>query len=160
MIIDKIKSIHLASDHAGLVHKEAVRNWLQDSIYDVVDHGADSMNPLDDFPDFISKATMAVNNASDNSCAIIFGGSGQGEAMLANRYPKVRATVFYGGDREIIRLSRQHNDANVLSFGARFVSVEEVKDCILLWLSTPSLDEEKYHRRNIKMEDVTKNLYK
>ena len=160
MIVDKIKSIHLASDHAGFSHKEAIKIWLQDSIYNVVDHGANILHPLDDFPDFISKAVAMVNDSAEESCAVIFGGSGQGEAMLANRYPKVRATVFYGGNKEIIRLSREHNDANVLSFGARFTSIEEVKDCILLWLSTPALTDVKYERRNQKMEDLTKNLYK
>lgn len=160
MMVDKIKSIHLASDHAGFSHKEAIKIWLQDSIYNIVDHGADTLHPLDDFPDFINKAVAMVNDSAGDSCAVIFGGSGQGEAMLANRYPKVRATVFYGGNKEIIRLSREHNDANVLSFGARFVSIEEVKDCILLWLSTPALMDDKYERRNRKMEDLTKNLYK
>lgn len=160
MIVDKIKTIHIASDHAGFSHKEEIKEWLNNSIYNIVDHGAETYHPLDDFPDFISKAILAVNESPDSSCAVIFGGSGQGEAMLANRYSKVRATVFYGGDKEIIRLSRLHNDANVLSFGARFVSVEEIKDCIIMWLSTEASGEEKYKRRNKKMEDVTKNLYK
>lgn len=160
MIIDRIKSIHLASDHAGFSLKEEIRVWLENSIYQVVDHGASLLHPLDDFTDFVSKAAKAVSDLPEESCAIIFGGSGQGEAMLANRYPKVRATVFYGGNHEIIRLSRMHNDANVLSFGSRFVNVEEVKDCILIWLSTPALEDEKYKRRNKKIENLSRDLYK
>ena len=160
MILDRIKFIHLASDHAGLSHKEEIRLWLENSVYQVVDHGANLLHPLDDFTDFVSKAAKAVSDLPEESCAIIFGGSGQGEAMLANRYPRVRATVFYGGNHEIIRLSRMHNNANVLSFGSRFVTVEEVKDCILTWLSTPASENEKYKRRNEKIESLTKDLYK
>lgn len=160
MIIERIKNIHLASDHAGLVHKEGIKQWLQNSIYQVTDHGAEKPHPLDDFTDFVSKAVGEVSKSPEESCAIIFGGSGQGEAMLANRYPNVRATVFYGGDKEIIRLSRLHNDANILSFGSRFISIEEIKDCILLWLSTNVSEEEKYKRRNQKIDELAKDFYK
>jgi ribose 5-phosphate isomerase B len=160
MSFDKIKSIHLASDHAGFAHKEAVRIWLEDSIYKVIDHGDKENQPDDDFPDYISKAAKAVSDYPDDSVAIIFGGSGQGEAMLANRFPNVRAAVYYGGDRELIALAREHNDANILSFGARFVTIEEVKAGILTWLSTPALSDEKYQRRNQKIEAITKQIYK
>ena len=160
MIIDRIKFIHLASDHAGLGYKEEVRSWLENSVYQIVDHGAVTLHPLDDFTDFISKAAKAVSDSPTDSCAIIFGGSGQGEAMLANRYPEVRASVFYGGNQEIIRLARMHNDANILSFGSRFVTMDEVKDCILTWLSTPASEDEKYKRRNQKIEKITQDLYK
>lgn len=160
MTIDRIKFIHLASDHAGLDHKEKIKLWLENSVYNVVDHGANSFHPLDDFTDFVGKAARAVSDNPEESCAIIFGGSGQGEAMLANRYPRVRATTFYGGDREIIRLSRMHNNANIISFGARFVTIDEVKDCVLTWLSTPASEDEKYQRRNQKIESLAKDLYK
>ncbi len=160
MSFDIIKSIHLASDHAGFSHKEAVRIWLEDSIYNVIDHGDNENQPDDDFPDFISKAAKAVSDSPDDAVAIIFGGSGQGEAMLANRFPNVRAAVYYGGDRGIIALAREHNNANIISFGARFVTVEEVKSGILTWLSTPALSDEKYQRRNQKIEAITKQIYK
>lgn len=160
MSFDKIKSIHLASDHAGFVHKEEIRIWLEDSIYKVIDHGDIENQPDDDFPDFIGRAAKAVSDSPNDAVAIIFGGSGQGEAMLANRFPNVRAVVYYGGDREIISLAREHNDANILSFGARFVTIEEVKSGILTWLSTPALLDEKYQRRNQKIEAITKQIYK
>ena len=160
MSFDKIKSIHLASDHAGFEYKEAIRTWLEDSIYSVVDYGPKESNPDDDFPDFISQAAKAVSDSPYDSVGIIFGGSGQGEAMLANRFPNIRAVVYYGGDREIIALAREHNDANILSFGARFVTLEEVKSGILTWLSTPALLDEKYQRRNQKIEAITKQIYK
>ena len=93
----------------------------------MVDVGAYDFDPQDDFPDFISKVARQVSADPENTCAVIFGGSGQGEAMVANRFPQVRATVFYGGSDEIINLSREHNDANVLALGARFVTIDAVK---------------------------------
>jgi ribose 5-phosphate isomerase B len=154
---DTKKIIHLASDHAGFEHKEAIKEWLTSMGMEVVDHGAKIYDGEDDFPDFISLAAAAVSTSSEDSYGLIFGGSGQGEAMLANRFPNVRATVFYGGDMGIIKLSRAHNDANVLSIGARFVSVEEVKKCLETWLNTPVLVDEKYRRRNQKIETITRN---
>lgn len=144
--------IHLATDHAGFAYKEATKLWLTEEGYEVVDHGANHLDNEDDFPDYIAKAARAVSQNPAHAKAIIFGGSGQGEAMVANRFPHVRATVFYGGDEKIITLSREHNDANVLSFGARFVSLDEVKRLIRVWLTTPVLFEEKYARRNQKIE--------
>jgi ribose 5-phosphate isomerase B len=152
------KIFHVATDHAGFEHKEAIVAWLTYEGYVVVDHGAKSYDSDDDFPDFIALAAAAVSSAPEESLGLIFGGSGQGEAMVANRFPNVRATVFYGGSSDIIELSRAHNDANVLSFGARFVSVEEIKISILNWLKTPVLKEEKYRRRNQKIERLTRTL--
>lgn len=152
------KTFHVATDHAGFEHKEAIVTWLKAEGYVVVDHGAQSFDADDDFPDFIALAAQAVSAAPEDSLGLIFGGSGQGEAMVANRFANVRATAFYGGPVDIIELSRAHNDANILSFGARFVSVEEVKSCILLWLKTPVLKEEKYRRRNQKIERLTRTL--
>lgn len=155
MLSNKIKTIHLATDHAGFYHKEEIRQWLMNSTYTVIDHGAKEEHPLDDFPDFISLATAEVSKQPEDSCAIIFGGSGQGEAMLANRYKNVRAVVYYGGNPEIVKLSRVHNNSNILSIGARFVSVDETKDLILKWLATPFSDDIKYQRRNDKIEKLT-----
>ena len=150
--------IHLACDHAGFQLKEVVRQWLEEQGSTVIDHGATAYNESDDFPDFISKAAQAVSANPAGVCAIIFGGSGQGEAMVANRYPPVRATVYYGGDDSIVMLSRQHNDANVLSLGARFVDIETTKRVISLWLAEPFSKDEKYERRNQKIERLTRSL--
>jgi ribose 5-phosphate isomerase B len=91
---------------------------------------------------------------------IIIGGSGQGEAMAANRYARVRATVYYGGSKEIITLSREHNDANILSLGARFVSHGEALDAIHLWLSTNASNDPKYARRIQEVESLShSNLF-
>ena len=152
--------IHLAADHAGLEHKNAVLEWLQREGYSVVDHGAEDFVPTDDFPDFIEKAAAAVSADASSSRGIFFGGSGQGEAMVANRFPGVRAAVFYGGDKSIVPLSRQHNDANVLSIGARFVNLDLTKEVIWTWLHEPALTTEKYQRRNFKIESLTKDINK
>jgi ribose 5-phosphate isomerase B len=149
-------TIHLAADHAGFELKNAAKLWLLLEGYEVVDHGAHTFSADDDYPDFISLAARAVSLNPTESRGILFGGSGQGEAMVANRFPQVRATVYYGGDKHIITLSREHNDANVLSLGVRFVSAPEAKDVILEWLTIPSPSEEKYLRRINKAEQLTK----
>ena len=149
--------IELATDHAGFAHKEAVRAWLREEGFTVHDHGAFQLDPADDFPDFIAPAAAAVSARPERHCAIIFGASGQGEAILANRFAKVRAAVFYGGPDEIVALSREHNDANVLSIGARFVDIDTCKRVIWEWLHTPALADPKYARRNRKLEAATHN---
>lgn len=152
-------TIHLATDHAGFAHKEAVLMWLRAEGYNVVDHGAFEYDALDDYPDFIALAAVEVSKNPAGTKAIIFGGSGQGEAMVANRFPNVRATVYYGAKEEIITLSRQHNDANVLSIGARFVEIDVCKQVIWDWLHTDFSTDEKYQRRNKKISILTKKIH-
>ena len=142
--------IHIATDHAGLELKEKVKSYLSKLDYEVVDHGAYEYDALDDYPDFIFPCAEAVSN-NPNSKGIILGGSGQGEAMAANRVKGVRAAVFYNGPDEIIKLSRQHNDANILSLGARFMSDQEMYKIIELWLSTDF--ESGRHKRRIEKLD-------
>ena len=142
--------IHIATDHAGLELKEKVKSYLSKLDYEVIDHGAYEYDALDDYPDFIFPCAKAVSNDL-NSKGIILGGSGQGEAMAANRVKGVRAAVFYNGPDEIIKLSRQHNDANILSLGARFMSDTEMYKIIELWLSTDF--ESGRHKRRIQKLD-------
>lgn len=144
-------TIHLATDHAGFEMKEFLKTALEELNYDVVDHGSDIYDENDDFPDYISLAASAISQKPTDK-AIIFGGSGQGEAMVANRYPNVRATTYYHFDPEIIKLSREHNDANILSIGARFLSNEEMLESILFWLEIPFTQDERHIRRIEKME--------
>jgi ribose 5-phosphate isomerase B len=152
-------TIFLASDHAGFTHKNEVRDWLIGEGLMVEDCGAMTADPQDDYPDFISKAGRAVSAEPLTTKAIIFGGSGQGEAMLANRYRNVRAAVYYGGNKEIVTLSREHNNANILSIGARFVSIDETKEVIWTWLHTEPLPDPKYSRRITKMKSITEALH-
>jgi len=142
--------IHLATDHAGLELKNSIKAHLLASGYNVTDHGAHEYDALDDYPDFIFPCARAV--ASDpESRGIILGGSGQGEAMAANRIKGVRAAVFYNGPKEIVKLSREHNNANILSIGARFMSEEEIHDVIELWFEEPF--EGGRHQRRIEKLD-------
>ena len=143
--------IHLATDHAGLELKEKVKLYLSDLNYEVIDHGAYEYDALDDYPDFIFPCANAVSNDLESK-GIILGGSGQGEAMAANRVKGVRAAVFYNGPDEIIKLSRQHNNANILSLGARFMSEEEMYKIIEVWLST-DFESGRHQRRIEKLDE-------
>ena len=143
--------IHLATDHAGLELKEKVKLYLSDLNYEVIDHGAYEYDALDDYPDFIFPCAKAVSNDPESK-GIILGGSGQGEAMAANRVKGVRAAVFYNGPDEIIKLSRQHNNANILSLGARFMSDEEMYRIIEVWLST-DFESGRHQRRIEKLDE-------
>ena len=124
--------VHLATDHAGLELKDKIKLYLIDLGHEVIDHGAYEFDALDDYPDFIFPCAKAVAEDQE-SRGIILGGSGQGEAMAANRIKGIRAAVFYNGTDEIIKLSRQHNNANILSLGARFMTEEEIYRIIKIW---------------------------
>lgn len=152
------KTIYLATDHAGFALKNAVKQWLQAEGFAVEDCGAYEENAEDDFTDFISKVAYAVAQMPQRRVGIIFGGSGQGEAILANRYLGVRAAVYYGGEERIVALSREHNDANVLSIGARFVDEALAKKVIWDFLHTDALPDQKYKRRNSKIRKITMGI--
>ena len=143
------KTIVLATDHAGFELKEHVKRFLITKGYDIKDFGALEYDGLDDYPDFILPAAKYISE--HKLIGIIFGGSGQGEAMAANRINGIRAAVFYNGPDEIVELSRLHNNANILSIGARFVNNQEVEKVIELWLSTDF--EEGRHEKRIKKLD-------
>jgi len=128
--------IHVSTDHAGLELKNIIRDYLIKKGHDVTDHGAYEYDALDDYPDFIFPCARAVADDPE-SRGIILGGSGQGEAMAANRIKGVRAAVFYNGPEEIVKLSREHNNANILSLGARFMSEVEIYNIIEVWLNEP-----------------------
>ena len=143
------KTIVLATDHAGFELKEHVKRFLIKKGYDVKDFGALEYDGLDDYPDFILPAAKYISE--HKLIGIIFGGSGQGEAMAANRINGIRAAVFYNGPDEIVELSRLHNNANILSIGARFVSNQEVEKIIELWLST-DFEEGRHEKRINKLD--------
>ena len=151
--------VYLASDHAGFEHKEALKKYLlaKEDIT-VVDSGPEQYDQDDDYPDTIAPAARAV--ARDSFArAVIFGGSGQGEAIVANKFPRVRAAVYYGSEAQIVTLSREHNDANVLSIGARFVDVEEMKQVVDIWLSSSFTHKERHERRLGKLRMLENRLY-
>jgi len=145
--------IVFASDHAGFELKKTLVAYVRDELgYQVQDAGTDMFDPEDDYPLYIRRASEKVARDPESIRGIILGGSGQGEAMQANRSFGVRAAVFYGGSLDIVRLSREHNDANILSLGARFLSPEEAKEAVKLWLATEKKTDEKYDRRNAMMD--------
>ena len=143
--------IHLATDHAGLELKDKIKLRLTELGHEVIDHGAHEYDALDDYPDFIFPCAKAVAH-DDQSRGIILGGSGQGEAMAANRIKGIRAAVYYNGPEEIIELSRQHNNANILSLGARFMSEQEIYRIIEIWFDT-DFEAGRHQRRINKLDN-------
>ncbi len=144
--------IYCASDHAGFELKGKLLLYSKELGFEVMDRGAYTYQADDDYPDYIALAAADVSADPDGARGIILGGSGQGEAMVANRFPRVRAAVYYGGTMDIVTLSREHNNANVLSLGARFISEEEAKEAVRLFLTTEFTAEERHVRRIKKIE--------
>ncbi|HLV26237.1 MAG TPA: ribose 5-phosphate isomerase B [Gemmatimonadales bacterium] len=140
--------IAIASDHAGFRYKERIRRLLADLGHDVVDFGTNSTDPVD-YPEYIRPAAQAVASRSCNR-AIVLGGSGNGEAMAANKVRGVRCALCW--NIESARLSREHNDANALSLGERLLAWEDVENIIRVWLETPF--EGGRHARRIAMLDA------
>ena len=125
--------IALASDHAGYVYKEAIKEHLEGRGHEVVDFGTDSTESVD-YPDYIRPAAESVATGECDR-AVVLGGSGNGEAMVANRVRGVRCALCWNEDSA--RLSREHNDANAISLGERMVSRELALRMIDIWLETP-----------------------
>ncbi|MFA6476185.1 MAG: RpiB/LacA/LacB family sugar-phosphate isomerase [Candidatus Paceibacterota bacterium] len=144
--------IYLGTDHAGFELKEQIKTYLKGKGLSVEDQGAYTLDPDDDYTDYV-KIVAKMVQGDEGSLGIVLGGSGQGEAMAANRYKGIRATVYYGGSKEIIKLSRDHNNANILSLGARFINFSEAKEAIDLWLATPYPADERHERRIREIDD-------
>jgi ribose 5-phosphate isomerase B len=125
--------IALASDHAGFEYKQAIHEWLKVRGHDVKDFGTFS-NERVDYPDFIRPAAQAVAHG-DCERGIVLGGSGNGEAIAANKVRGVRCALCWSEDTA--RLSREHNDANVMSIGQRTISRELALRLVEIWLATP-----------------------
>lgn len=149
--------IYIAADHAGFALKEEIKRHLTGRNVSVQDFGAASLDPDDDYPDFViplAKEVALRRAQGDRSVfGIILGGSGQAEAIAANKVRGVRAALYYGGPMDIVRLSRQHNDANILSLGARFITKEEAIYAVTLWLET-EFDGGRHERRLKKIEAI------
>lgn len=154
--------IYIGTDHAGFELKEKLKVFISDLGYDVEDMGPFVYDADDDYPDLIRPVAEAV--ASDTgSMGVILGGSGQGEAMCANRVNGARAAVFYGGAStqtdvtgntlDMIASMREHNNANIISLGARFMSEDEVKDAVKRFLELPFSGNERHLRRINKLDN-------
>jgi ribose 5-phosphate isomerase B len=140
--------IHIATDHAGLEFSEDLQKHLRDAGHEVVDHGPKTFEPLDDYPSFCINAARAVvrdQAAGVETLGVIFGGSGNGEQIAANKVLGARAALVW--NVPTAQLARQHNDANLISIGARQHSVDEAILYIDTFINTPFSFEERHERR-------------
>lgn len=159
--------IALATDHTGFEQLKDLEIYLESLGHTCENFGPTTLNINDDYPDFIFKAAQAV--ASGNfERGVILGGSGEGEAIAANRLKGIRCAVFYGpavvgriidangrvssSPYEIVKLSREHNNSNMISLAARFVSLMDMKQVIKLWLDTPFTEQPRHVRRIDKLD--------
>jgi len=152
----------LASDHAGFALKAHIAQFLNVQGHEVVDVGAHDMDPTDDYPVFMKTAGERLEDELANgeeAVAIVFGKSGQGEAIAMNRFPEVRAAVYYGGNEDMLTLSRQHNNSNVLSLGAGFLTPEQAISSVTVWLGTPFSGEERHARRNEALTHMNDKMW-
>jgi len=139
--------IAIGSDHAGFQYKERIRLFLEGLGHSVTDFGTHSEEPVD-YPRFIRPVAEAVARGEFDR-GIVLGGSGNGEAIVANRIKGIRCTVCWNADSA--RLARQHNDANVLSLGQRMMSLETALQIVRIWLETPFQGGR--HQRRIDLID-------
>lgn len=149
--------VYLATDHGGYELKEILKNWLKENSYEVEDLGAHSLDPNDDYPDFIVPLARKISQEPE-SLGIISGRSGNGEAIAANKIKGVRAAVCL--NEEMARKAKEHNDANILSLGADYMSVDEAKNIVRVFLETPFSKDERHVRRIDKIKKIEIGLDK
>lgn len=162
--------VYFASDHTGFAMKNSLTDYVFALGYEVEDCGAKTLDINDDYPviilEAVKKVAQDISEGMSTSRAIVFGGSGQGEAMVANRIKGIRAAVYYGVPQrmqedstghllDILTSSREHNDANVLSLGSRFISLEESKEVVKNWLKAAFSGEERHGRRIRQIDEIT-----
>lgn len=147
--------IYLGTDHAGFELKEKIKSYLLEKGFEVKDCGAFEFDKNDDYPDFVSKA--AVKTSQDaQSFGIVFGKSGAGECIVANKIKNVRAVL--GFSEENVKLAREHNDVNVLSLGSAFVDEKLAEKMVTIFLQTPFTNEERHIRRVNKIKEIEGSL--
>ena len=151
--------IFMSSDHAGFGLKKNLLGFLSEKGIKVTDLGPFDFVSDDDYPDWIAKTAEEVSRDPENACGIVIGMSGQGEAIVANKFKNVRAGVYYGSPKgnsgeDIIRLLREHNDSNILSLGAKFVSIPEAQRAVELWLETAFSEDKRHIRRIDKIREI------
>lgn len=143
--------IYIASDHAGFEMKKDLVSYLTENNYEVQDCGPATYVHDDDYPDYISLVAKEVSQ-DQTVFGVVVGRNGQGEAIVANRFPRVRCAVFYGGLKHMITLSREHDDANMISLGSSFLTNEEARRAVDLFLHTKFSGDERHVRRIKKIE--------
>ena len=147
--------IYLGSDHGGYELKEIVKQFLTENNLTFEDLGADNLNPQDDYPDFIIPVAQKVAS-NPSSLGIILGRSGNGEAIAANKVKGVRAAVCL--NEEMAKKAKEHNNANVLSLGADYISLDEAKKIVKVFLDTPFTNDERHIRRINKIKKIEESL--
>ncbi|KJQ55814.1 ribose-5-phosphate isomerase [Microbacterium sp. SA39] len=150
--------IHIATDHAGLDFSTQLQDHLRTAGHHVIDHGPVVYDAVDDYPAFCIRAAQAVaadQTAGVEALGIVFGGSGNGEQIAANKVRGVRAALVW--NLSTAELARQHNDANVISIGARQHSYDEVTALIDRFIATPFSDEERHVRRIAQIADFERD---
>ncbi|MFQ5963383.1 MAG: ribose 5-phosphate isomerase B [Candidatus Scalinduaceae bacterium] len=144
--------IYIGTDHAGFELKEELKKFLEGLGYEVEDRGAYEFIETDDYPDFVFPVAKAVAEDTENRRGIILGGTGIGNGILANKVKGIRAGVVY--DEYSAKMSREHNDANVMTLGARTLPIDKAKKLVKIWLNTPFSNEEKHKRRIEKIKQL------
>ena len=140
--------IHIATDHAGLDFSRHLIDHLTGAGHEVIDHGPETYDALDDYPAFCINAAQAVVNdqaAGIEALGVVFGGSGNGEQIAANKVTGARAALAW--NLSTATLAREHNDANVISIGARQHTIEDATSFIDAFIAEPFSDEERHARR-------------
>jgi ribose 5-phosphate isomerase B len=166
--------VYLATDHAGLEIKNKVIEYLKSLGFEAEDLGPFEFNKDDDYPDFIAKAARCVSE-NPESFGIAIGGSGQGEAMVANKFKNVRCALFYSlatpvkaidisGNQssdpyEMLKLTRAHNNSNMLSLGIRFLTQEQILKAVKIFLESPFPGAERHVRRIEKIKQIEDKNY-
>ena len=149
--------IHIGTDHAGLDFKNTITQHLTQQGHQVTDHGAYEFNPEDDYPAFCiatAEAVMADEIDGNQSLGVVFGGSGNGEQIAANKVTGIRAALVWNEDTA--KLARQHNNANVISIGARQHTQEEALHLIDLFINEPFSGDERHVRRISQIKEYEK----
>lgn len=160
--------VYFAADHGGFPLKEVLKPYVESLGYEIEDMGAYALDMNDDYPIFIQAAARKLSAdvaAGLDSRAIVIGASGQGEAMVANRFKGVRAIVYYGEpvrkqtdadgkQLDMITSTREHNNSNALSLAGRFLSEGEAKDTVRRWLAAPHDASERHARRNRMLDEL------
>ncbi|OGI92630.1 ribose-5-phosphate isomerase [Candidatus Nomurabacteria bacterium RIFCSPLOWO2_01_FULL_46_18] len=156
--------IFVGTDHAGFGLKEKLIPFLKGQGHEVVDKGAYEYNEGDDYPDFVIPVAREVSKDSDNAKGIILGATGEGEAIAANKFPHVRAVIYYGrancvvdDEADIIERSRDHNNSNLLSLAARYLTEDDMLEAVARWLKTPYSGDERHVRRLGKIDQIKIN---
>lgn len=153
--------IFIGADHTGFGLKTKLLEVLKAQGHEVIDKGALEYNEGDDYPDFVIPVAQEISKDPENARGIIIGATGQAEAFTANKFPHVRAVVYYGeapkvvdDEADIIVRSREHNNSNILSLGSRYLTEEGMLKTVNMWLATPYRGGEKHVRRLQKIDAI------